>query len=123
MAPKRGPRPLKGFLARIDPWAIIGTGAASSSSDIAPIGGSTPLILPVAPNSLEREGFGRAGKRPLDADTDRAHPLGERSDRPVVAPTKRGSFERASSATLSADDRSGALAALERDYYSSSSVK
>jgi hypothetical protein len=40
-----------------------------------------------------------------------------------MAPTKRGSFEKAISATMSIADKSTALAALERDYYSASSEK
>ena len=37
MAPKKGPRPMKGFLARMDHLKIIGAGAASSSDSSTPI--------------------------------------------------------------------------------------
>ena len=146
MAPKKkGCKPIKGFLARIDPWAIVGPSASTAASSAA-----LDAVAPPPIGTLLTKGAGISHQGEIYQDTngpqtssgaqaptatpptdgrgfahgpDPPHPLGERRDRPSVAFTKRGSFSQSVSQSLTADGKRTALESLETDFYSAGSKK
>lgn len=137
MAPKR--RQPKGTLSRCDPWKLLaGSGTvgaetvaqvpiavverghivSSSSSSLGSAGVEAKPKIPDPPDARER------AYRSMDI----ALPapivlLAERRDRPVIAPTKRGSAQLALDATSDSSNKRVALEALHRDMYSATSRK
>jgi hypothetical protein len=134
MPPKRFSKRLSGFASRVDPGRIL-AGVTTTSS-----GGSAPLEQEAAiRNRSDRILEAEAEAEPSHGNTDQVTafeslgaapsapapslPLADRTDRPALAYTKRGSYALVVSHAATAETRAKAPADLEDGFYANSSKR
>ena len=120
MPPKRYPKRLSGFVARVDPGRILaGLAAAPRGSGGAPVE-EAAVKTNIQNNILVEPERRRIPSTSPASGSAGPLPLADRADRPSLSYTKRGSYSVAAPFAATAESRSEALAALEDGFYANS---